>query len=149
MAELNSLRIDQNKANDGVWEPYGGTDFECKIARTGNQRYQQEVTKLRQDRRVRRALSSNDINERQQALAPLIAKYILVDWRGLTSKGKEVPYSEAKAAEMLASPDFQDLFLWVVTVSGDGELYRVDLEEDDQGNLSNASNGTSDTVIQS
>ena len=67
-------------------------------------------------------------------IAPVIAKYVILDWKNLTENGKDIKYSEQRALEMLQDEAFKDFFDWVIQVSSDAENYHNQLFEESEKN---------------
>src|SRR5690606_19221049 len=135
MALLKVIATDLQKEERGVWTTYPGTDLELLVARIGNPQWESMSRKLL--RQVRKERRKGELSEREakQLLAPAVARCILLDWKNLEDEGPDgnpvpIPYSEAKALELLRDPRFKDLYEFVFSFANDGQAYTVDLEDD-------------------
>ena len=122
--EFNNYKVDSAKSEDGVWMEHDGAQF--LIARFGNIKFVNYLEKLR--RPYERVISNGTIsNDKLTEIGcRAIAKYILLDWKGLTVNGKEVPYSEDKAFELLIMPNAEEFRNLISNLSQDVEQYRED-----------------------
>lgn len=116
-----------DKEQKGV-ELHIGEDFYVRVARSGNAKATamfRELTADPQFAAARRAgfLSPEKLDE---VAMEIYATAILVGWRGLSDKGEEVPYSTAKAKELLAHKDF---FALIKEFSETQENYRNEAVE--------------------
>lgn len=106
--ELNSLRTDTKKEQDGVWIDYlDGSKL--LIARMGNAKYkgfianEYRANKLAIDRGGR---SSEDLAVKIQNKA--LATHILLDWEGIIFDGEEKKYTPEFGLEVFEKlPDFK------------------------------------------
>lgn len=133
MAQLNEIVADMELEEKGRWETYAGTDFQCRIARTGTPKFQTAVRKLRREAKMRAGVSTRlSAEEQKTAAIPAVAKLILLDWKGYQDKeGNEIPYTVARAEELLRMPAMHDWYDWVIIISGDADLFRgLDVDED-------------------
>src|SRR6059036_496501 len=101
------FRTDPSRETKGV-EVHLGEDFHVMVARSGNRASVAKYRELMSDPAVALASRANNLTDEQmnRIVIEVTANCILVGWRGLTQDGKEVPYSVAKAKELLAVPDF-------------------------------------------
>ncbi|MBB76531.1 MAG: hypothetical protein CMJ75_18660 [Planctomycetaceae bacterium] len=132
MAKLGDFATDLNKERDGIWFRYHGSDFECRIARIGNPNFEGAKRRALRDEKVRRAVEGGlTVKESKHALAPLVAEYILVDWRGLEDDdGNPLPYSIEKATEMLRDDRYRDVYDWVLNQANNGDFFLATEAED-------------------
>lgn len=133
MADLTAITRDRQKATEGGWIPFF-EDLEFKIASAATNDYKKAIAKKTKPfvRKIR--AGTVDEQELNYVTAPVIAKYLLLDWKGLTENGEEVPYSVEKATELLRNPDLLDLRLFVLEEANTSENFRVDLLEDSEKN---------------
>ncbi len=99
--------IDHAKADNGVWtepDPSGATFL---IARYGD-RTKGRLEKLQGPYKRQINDGSLPADVRRKLFAQVLAETVLLDWSGVKIKGKDVPYSTAKAAELLTHEDFAD-----------------------------------------
>lgn len=148
MAKLNALRADLKKESAGVWERYPNSDVSVLVARLGNPKFEAQARLLRKNARLRRKAEGGEIteSEAQQAIAPAVAQHILLGWKNLEGDdGKPIEYSPARALELLNDPTMHDFYSWILRVAGDGDLFRLEVEEELAGNSAGASSGSSST----
>jgi len=120
MAELNSIRIDQKKCNNGIWVDYEG-DIKLLIARKPNPQYQDYLHELISNH-PGEISKGNDKDITMQA----VAKHILLGWKNLSDDGKPIKYSPKKALELLRDPSLRDLYEFILISAHDREAYRLE-----------------------
>lgn len=97
---LNIEKLDEEKISNGVWVDYN-EEISLKIASPRSQEYKDALSKaakkLPKNSRTWTAKQLENLN------FPLIARYILVDWKGITdtSTGKPWKYSVENAEKLL------------------------------------------------
>jgi len=129
---LKSLSVDTKKEVDGVWHEVD-CGFQVKVARLNNPKYVKTFQALAKPYR-RLAEAGTLSQEKQSALAAeAISKTILLDWKELYIDGEKVPYSQAKAKEILADPQFSDFFALIMQFSQDAATFRQQEIEDEMG----------------
>ena len=116
---------------EGVIVEYG--DAKLRIARQGNPAYRKTMNEL-----VKRHKAVLDTKgEAAEACATdltieVMSRHILLGWEGFEYKGAPLPYSRAKAYEMLkAHPDFRD---FVSEAANEMERYKIAEDEADVKN---------------
>ena len=118
---------------EGVWEDLGeaeeGRDPPgVLIARVGNKAYTKEYQKV--PRGIRRQMENGTLPDGMgdQVVCKLLAKTILLNWRGLADGGKELDYNyENATAHLLKYKDFREL-VW--EIGNDQARFRQeDIEE--------------------
>jgi len=130
---------------EGVWEDLDkGEEGEdapgILVARVGNKAYLKEYQKV--PRGLRRQLEQGTLPEGagEQIINKLLAKTILLDWRGIQDDGVEVSYSfESALAKLTEYKDFREL-VWEVGNSME-RFRQIHLEEEEK-NLGSASSGS-------
>lgn len=120
--DLKGLRTDPEKERGGVWRTYPGTDVEVRIARTRTDEYQREARRVARQERAR----SGKFDEKSilDAMAPVVAKLVILDWKNITENGQTVPYTPEKATEILRDPQLADFRDWILGVASDADNYR-------------------------
>jgi len=112
---------DKALETEGVWHKLGG-GIEICVARANNKKYKKvlsaKLSPFRQD--MANGMMDNDILE--EAILEAMSKTILVNWKGVTEDGVEIPYSVEKAAKFLS--DYEDFRDKVSDISMDMSLYR-------------------------
>lgn len=143
MVKLSQFKSDLDKERLGVWITFAeGIRF--RVARMGNAQYvaaSRELLKPHRDR-IRRGVMDEEEIERLSLSA--IAEHILTGWENIDDDaGNAVPYSPAKAAEILGDPQYRDVYDFVLSTARRSELYRIQDREIDLGNSQTASDGSS------
>ena len=122
--EFTNYRTDNSKSETGVWMSYDGAEF--LIARFGNPTFTNYLEQLKRpyERQIANGTFPNSklINIGAKALA----KYILLDWKGLTENGEPLQYSEQKAYELLSDPYAEEFRELISKLSQDVEQFRED-----------------------
>lgn len=129
--DLTRFKADPVLEDEGVWTSVdAGTEASIKIARIGNRRYREAMT--RRLKPFRRALRNGTLDEKvtEKITAEVLAETILLDWKGLTQNGVPLSYSPEAAKELLCDNRFKDFRDLVVELAGDLELYRQQDIED-------------------
>lgn len=130
---------------EGKWFPL--KDAKLKLARTGNPRYRE---KLRVELNIHQEAISKgllDLELNDAVMIDVLVDTILLDWKGFTEGGKDVPYTKAKAREMLTR--FRDFREFVAATADKMENFRTVTQETTKGNSKPASSGTSDGATSS
>lgn len=97
----------RDKEAEGVWFPLDA-ETRVKVARAGNKHFNELARKLGRPHQTLRRVNPEAAAKVFEKIAfEVLSKTILLDWENLKDNGVLVPYSPAKAAEMLeAYPDF-------------------------------------------
>lgn len=134
MAQLNAIKTDSQKSNDGIW-----VDFEegirLKVARLHNAEYDKYLQRISKPylRKIRTNTLNRDITADLTKQA--VAKHILLDWENIEDEsGDPIPYSSEKALEFFRDPDLSELYNFVLETADANELYRQELKEDSEKN---------------
>ena len=135
MAKLKALRQDREKASEGVWVEYAA-GVELRIARWGNPRFDEAYAEKMRPHQA--ALRAGVLPEsvKESVLHATIAETILRDWRNVDhpETGAPLPYTAEEGLRVLGDTDYADLLDFVVRVSRDAALYRVQSLADASGN---------------
>jgi len=141
MLNINSLRTDKAKVNNGVWvEDDHGARF--LIARWANENMREFVRPILEERK--RVLGLREVNDENMKLwqkeldaaeVKAMAQTILLGWEGIVDDdGQPVPYSHEQAYAWLSDPELEDLTLWIKTQSQDVDNYRKEQLADQSKN---------------
>lgn len=134
MAKLSSIRTDVAKASAGVWVVHeSGARF--RVARWGGPEMERwlSVKKAPKLRAWRSGTVSAD--EAEALVVEAIARFVVLEWENVEGDdGTPIPYTTAKAVEILGDPAYRDLRAFLVESSQDQALYRADVAEDSRGN---------------
>lgn len=105
--------VNKAKESEGAWVPIGG-GIEVKVKRAGqaNKEFAAEQMKMLKPFSKQIAMNTMDMDVLRQINAKLFAKHIIVDWRGISENGENVPFSKEKFIEYATEmPDFfSDIF---------------------------------------
>lgn len=108
MFDIDTLRVDPAKANEGAWFDYRGGS-KLKVAKLNNKEYQ--------DFRVTKALELSDLLQKgdeaadakaEEITVEALARHVLKDWSGFGTGEEETPYSVEKAIELLSDEQLID-----------------------------------------
>lgn len=130
MAKLSAIRADLDKERNGVWVPYQ-MGIELKIARLGNPQYQEALRTATEARKVLLAVKDLSEEQRQDVQREVVAKTILLDWRGVEDEdGKPLAYSPQTAMSWFKDPELWRVYNFVLMESLEEEHFRKALLED-------------------
>lgn len=134
MPKLSDLFIDPDAERAGVVVPYKGVKW--RIARQGNPAFNEAwVEELRPLIARFGRLADVPEAEAEAALARARSRTILVGWEGLLDdEGQPVPYSSAKALEILSSPRLGHVARFIEGQSAMDSAYRDAAVEVEAGN---------------
>lgn len=131
--------FDDTLETKGVWCDLG--DGSCLIARFGNEKHQQTMVELRTA--YKKELEA-DTPESQKLSRDLLIRTlvntIVLDWKGMSYGGKELPYTPENATKVLQHREFRE---WVIGQALNADHYRATVLEEDLGNSELPSNGSS------
>lgn len=123
---------DKKKEVSGV-ELEIGKDMYVTVARMRTPAYGRAVSAASQAKRF--ILSRKDAAAEEAAtkiIVDAMAKHILLGWRGiLDNADKEIPYSEAKARELLMAQDFRE---GITALADDMENFKAKADDSDVKN---------------
>lgn len=117
--DLKQFDFDPAKDLDGVWQSVGDSQF--LVARDGNPNF--ESVRQRKVAEHRDALLKGDeaaAKLYEQILIESCAETILLGWKNVQFRGKDLPYSQEAALEMLKMYGFRNI---IVRMAGDVDLY--------------------------
>lgn len=137
--DFNEFATDTVAEIEGKWFPL--KDAQLRLARTGNPRYRE---KLRVELNIHGAAIEKgllDLELNDAVMIDVLVDTILLDWKGFTEGGRDVPYSKAKAREMLTK--FRDFREFVAATADKMDNFRLAEVEEAKGNSKPASSGTS------
>ena len=138
--EINELKTDKKMEAEGVWVKEEG-GLELKIARLDNPEYRRFVAK--KSKPFRRQIARGNIESLSDKMENIIreafARFILLDWKNLTEKGKELKYTYENAYRILGIKDFFEI---VESHAANAEIYRQETIKDAEKNSPAASNGS-------
>ena len=128
---ISRLKTDKQKELEGVWVPLND-GFRIKVARLGNHKYQDYLTKLTRPYQHQIRSKKLGSKERDRLIFKALARYVILDWENLEEEvdGKlvPVPCSREKAEQLLT--DFEEFYVTVVDISADAELFRAEEVEE-------------------
>lgn len=131
MLELNSLRLDPQKSNEGTWIDYiGGTRL--LVARYDNRDMQAFKT--------RKAVEHGKIftdyeNNREEAErlsaeieAEAMATFVLLDWEGFVENGEPLEYTLELGIKIFSDETYDEFREFISRVARNSSNYRVESE---------------------
>jgi len=130
MFDIDSLRVDPERAEKGTWVDYYKGSSLC-IARANN--------KAAEQYRIEKAIEHADIfnagGEKAEKLAyevetHVLANFILIDWDGITKGGEPLDYTPEMGTKFLTDPQFQDFRDDVMRFARNREHFRAQNEEE-------------------
>jgi hypothetical protein len=123
MKGLDAFASDLNKEENGVWTKIG--DMEWLIARAGNENWKKLNKKLENQIYGGFGRKKDKRNSEKDAdiLIQCLAYTAVLGWKNVTLKGKEVPFSNDKAYEILSDKRFKELTDEVLSISLDAERF--------------------------
>jgi hypothetical protein len=123
--------VDKKAEVEGIWQNIGD-GVSVKVARIGSTEYQKEFQRISKPhkRAIRRGVLNDDVAEK--LLIKVMAKTVLLDWKGLEEDGKEIPYSEENAVRILT--DYRDLRDYVSDIANDMEAFKKEDDEEAEKN---------------
>ena len=123
--------VNQNLEIDGVWQVIGD-GIMVKVARMGNPEYQKEFQKVSKPHRraLKRGTLSDEVAEKM--LISVMAKTILLGWKGVEEDGVEVPFSHENAKRILT--EYKDLRDYVSDIANDIDMFQRENDEEAEKN---------------
>ena len=128
MLELNSIAVEPELAEKGVWAEYMGGRF--LLARRGP-RYQARLVELYNQHLDLVKSDTPAGNEKSlEIFRQAFAETILLDWHGIAENGKPVKYTAAEGLKLLANPRLFELAQFLETYSNNHTNYQIHVEEE-------------------
>ena len=115
-------KTDEDKEVEGAWVPLSAT-ARIKVARMGNTRYRECMRKKSAPYRQSGIANTIPPEVLEQIVREAVAETILVDWKGITTDGTDVPYS--KDTSLKFCTDLKDFYNLVLTAADNMETFRV------------------------
>lgn len=120
-----AFATDESLEENGVWVTMDEKSA-IKVARINNKNFKAEAAKLKNGGAAVAAKYTKEIPD--DVLIQLIAKTILLDWRGIALKGEELPYSRENAVMVMTQ--YKDFMTLVVELANERETFRqAEIEE--------------------
>ena len=120
---LANLKVDEQKAKDGIWFDYiEGVKF--LLARSGSAAYSKWLSNyMKEHETVIKSGTEEGDRVAELGIIEAVARFELRDWSGVVDENGEVlPYSVEKAMEYL---DIEEVFEFVRSKTAKRELWRV------------------------
>jgi len=118
--------VDKNAIENGRWMPLGDAKF--NLARLGNTNYKREYRRIIEEYEPKlQGVPDDEVEEHPlniEANCKVLAKTVLLDWKGVTEDGQEVAYSEEKAFEYLQ--ELEDFRTDIIRMANDRDNFRVE-----------------------
>ena len=123
MGSLNAVRMDMDKAAEGVFVDYA-EGIRIKIASSNSASYKEARRRLLSgQRKTRGRMPSGE--QVLDLLKPAIAKHLVLDWEGLTDDNDtEIPFSYDTALRYFNDPGLSDFFDFIIEQAGSIELFQ-------------------------
>lgn len=134
MGGLNSIAVDINAEDDGVWNDLGDMSF--LVARAGNDKWKamhKRLEKQAYGTQLRKRGFERDTDKDTKILIECLAYTCLLDWKNVTLDGKEVPFSPEEAHNILSNKRFKRLTDFILEVALDEERYLEEVVAEDVG----------------
>ncbi len=147
MAFSKSFKTDLDLENNGVWLGIGtdvdtGVTQEICVKFFGNDKAQRLLKNLREPYKKQFRNGKVPSNIEDDIYIKVVAKEVLVDWRGfLDDKQKEIPFTEEYALELLRDPEYKQFRADVVEACSTLESFRKIEVEEGSKNLEKSSTG--------
>lgn len=132
--DLSKISVDENKI-DGTWVNIDERTS-LKIGIIGGP-YHKRVSRdlVKEHKKVLRTLRLDDhASEVEEIEVKALSKAILLDWKGLTIDGEEVPYSEEKAYEILKNPRYMVFRSLIEDLGADNANFAEEYKKELEGN---------------
>jgi hypothetical protein len=128
--DISEFETDLDLEKNGVWVDIGG-GAQLLVARIGNPQFQTLLRK--KTKPVLRLINQNRLPDEalEEMMIETMAETVLLDWKGLTRNGENVPFSKANALKLLKKRDFRTL---VQEIANTQETFRAEAIEEDAGN---------------
>jgi hypothetical protein len=127
---FTNFATDEVAENAGTWRDISPT-ASLLIARSGNRAYARMLSaEVEKNRLLLDAKGDAADAKSDDILVAVVAETILLDWKGITYKGADLPYSKANAQLVLRLKDFRAL---VQKLADETSSYKLKLEVE-QGN---------------
>lgn len=127
---FNTYATDEIAEVEGRWHKIG-KDAQVLVARTGNTKYTAAFRKALADSDVDLANGGEEADRvAEEMLVDVLARTVLLDWKGLSFHGAAVDYSIDMAKTMLRVKDFRKR---ITNIADSLENFRIRIEEA-QGN---------------
>jgi len=133
VADINSIKIDLKKEEDGIWIDFAA-GIQLKIARARNTKYVELLRNLTEQYRKEIREDKFDAEDFANILLEVRAKTVLLDWKNIEENGKSVSYSVEKAIEYFKNPELKDFYTFVVIISENADYYKKDLIKESEKN---------------
>ena len=128
--DLTKVAIDPIKENNGVWIEIDSETSLC-IARMYNKSFNRQFEKLSAPYRSSVKRGIVDEEKASEILSKVIARTVLLDWKGLKLDGKPIKYSSSQAEKILLDPKYVTFRQLVMDIADEQSNFRnEEIEED-------------------
>lgn len=134
MGGLNSIAVDTDAEETGVWNDLGDMSF--LVARAGNEKWKNMHKRLEKQAygaQLRKRGFERDPDKDTKILIECLAYTCLLDWKNVTLDGKEVVFSPDMAHDILSDKRFKRLTDFILEVALDEERYLEEVVAEDEG----------------
>lgn len=125
--------VDLDAEVNGVWKDFHGA--EVLIARSGTKDYQDAIAAA-YTKNEEKLSKKDDAADKlaQDLMLEVFADTLVLDWKGISFKGKDLPYSKANVKMLLGLPEMRDFRFELLSLSDDAENFRLKQEEEQAKN---------------
>ena len=122
--DFSEFKVSATASEDGIWVEHDETT-KFLDARMGNKKFLTMFNKISAPYRRQMDANKLAVEKQTELMCRCMAKHVLLGWEGLTNNGKEIPYSETTALELLTTEgadEFRDL---IASYASDNEAFRT------------------------
>lgn len=135
MLELNSIAVDKELANNGVWAEYMGGEF--LLARKGP-KYQARLVELyNENLSVIKSGTPEGEAKSLDVFRQVFAETQLLDWKGITRDGVVIPYTPEEGFKLLADERLYELASFLEGFANNHSNYQVAVEAEVANDVKN------------
>ena len=128
---IYSLKIDENKVNDGVWCQAFGAEF--LIRRLKNKDAQSMLNKLLKPHKAAQRHGTLKDEVLTDIMVKVISETVLMDWKSVEDqKGKEIPFNPENAYKLLS--EIEPLRETILEFAQDQDLFKVEFDKESEKN---------------
>lgn len=128
MLELNSIAVEPELAEKGVWADYMGGKF--LLARRGP-RYQARLVDLYNSNIDLIKSNTPEGNEKSlEVFRQTFAETVLLNWEGITRNGVPLAYTQEEGLKLLSDPCMFELTTFLEGFSNNHTNYQIKVEQE-------------------
>ena len=126
--DLSKIKIDMDKANEGVWFDVD-TETRLLIARAGNEKFTKALQKAMQPYLIKnRVKGLRDIDPKIAAgiIQDVASRTVLLNWENLLDNGVELPYNAENSLRLMRDPEYVEFQQMVAEYADMSEEFRTE-----------------------